>query len=332
MTRTSSDKQSRPIRIRAERLREVLFAEELDSDRVERITSNLMLASKQGDRTGATRLMYLGGVVALAAVTVLIGEGWRSGGPLLGAFGASLVMTALFGVAEVLHRRGWKLPAGLAATVAIGLVPLVVFAFTQALGYKASSGFGEYHNFYAWISSQWTLMEIATIAVTGIALYRFRLPLLLLPAMVCSWFFSMDAASLIFGHDVTNNERLSLYVVVAAAMLGGGFALDHLGHRGHATWLHLGGLLTIGSVACFAGSFTWWALAALGVAGLSVGVVTGRNMYFVFGGIWTFSVASRLAFDTFGGNIAFPLTLLAGGAILVAAGMKLARRSNHSVG
>ncbi len=329
---TPSVQRGKPLRISAEDIRKVLIAEELDSVQVERIANDLVVASRHGDRAGGTRLMYLGGVVALAAVTVLVGEGWRSGGPLFGAFGACILMTALFGVAEMLHRRGWKLPAGLAATVAIGLVPLVVFAFTQALGYKSSSGFAEYHDFYPWISSQWTLMEIATIVVTGIALFRFRLPLLLLPAMVCSWFFSMDAASLLFGPDVTNNERLSLFVVVAAAMLGGGFALDHLGHRGHATWLHLGGLLTIGSVACLIGSFTWWALAALGVAGLSVGVVTGRNTYFVFGGIWTFSVASRLAFDTFGGNIAFPLTLLAGGAILVAAGMKLARRSNRPVG
>ena len=325
----SSAVQGKPLRIRAERVREVLIAEDLDAEQIERIADNLMLASKQGDHAGATRLMYLGGVVALVAVSVLVGEGWRSGGPLFGAFGASIVMTALFGIAEVLHRRGWRVPAGLAATVGIGLVPLVVFAFTQALGHKSSSGFAEYHDFYPWISSQWTWMEIATIAVTGIALYRFRLPLLLLPAMVCSWYFSMDAASLIFGKDVTNNERLSLFVVVAIAMLGGGFALDHRGHRGHATWLHLGGLLTIGSVACFSGSFTWWALAALGLAGLSVGVVTGRNLYFVFGGTWTFSVASRLAFDTFGGNIAFPLTLLAGGAILVAAGMNLVRRSNR---
>ena len=310
----------------------MLGAEELNAEQVERISDSLIAASNHGDRTGGTRLMYLGGVIALTAVSVLVGEGWRSGGPLLGAFGASIVMIALFGVAELLHRREWKVPAGLAATVAIGLVPLVVFAFTQALGHKSRTGFGEYHDFYPWISSQWTLMEIATIAITGIALYRFRLPLLLLPAMVCSWFLSMDAASLIFGGDVTNNERLSLFVVVAVAMLGGGFALDHRGHRGHATWLHLGGLLTIGSVACLAGSFTWWALAALGLAGLSVGVATGRNMYFVFGGIWAYSVASRLAFDTFGGNIAFPLTLLAGGAISVAAGMKLARRSNRPMG
>lgn len=100
-------------------------------------------------------------------------------------------------------------------------------------------------------------MEIATIVVTGIALFRFRLPLLLVPAMVCSWFFSMDAASLIFGHDVTNNERLSLFVVVAAAMLGGGFALDHLGHRGPP--------LGFISVACTPlGAWRVWSVHTLG--------------------------------------------------------------------
>jgi hypothetical protein len=77
----------------------------------------------------------------------------------------------------------------------------------------------------------------------------------------------LDGRSVIFGQDVTNNERLLLFVVVPVAMLGGGLALDHRGHHGHATWLHLGGLLTIGSVACFAATFTWWRPPCLGWPG-----------------------------------------------------------------
>jgi hypothetical protein len=274
----------------------------------------------------ANKLMYLGGSIALAAVSVLLGKGWHDYGPTVGAFGVLLLATALFLGAHVLLRRGWRIPAGLAATVGVALVPLIVFATGQVLNKPVNAPFGEYEDFYTWISSQWVWMEFATIGATLLALRWFRLPILMLPATVCSWFFAMDGAGFIFGADATENERLSVFAVVGSVMLAVGFALDHRRHRHHATWMHLGGLITIGGVSCFTGEAVWWVLAAIGVVALIVGVLTQRTIYFVFGGLWSFSVASHLAYNTFGGEVTFPLFLLAVGGGLVAWGMRISKK------
>jgi hypothetical protein len=280
----------------------------------------------------ANKLMYLGGSIALAAVSVLLGKGWHDYGPTVGAAGALLLASGLFLGAHVLLRRGWRIPAGLAATVGVALVPLIVFAVGQVLGKPIDTPFSEYDDFYSWISSQWVWMEFATIGATLAALRWFRLPILLLPATVCSWFFAMDGAGFIFGPDATANERLVLFGVVGAAMLTLGFVLDHLRHRHHATWMHLGGLITIGGVSCFIGDARWWVLAGIGIAALAVGVVTQRTVYFVFGGLWSLTVGTHLAYDTFGGEIVFPLALLVIGGGLVAWGMRISKNRSNARG
>jgi hypothetical protein len=274
----------------------------------------------------ANKLMYLGGCIALAAVSVLLGKGWHDYGPTVGAFGAIFLAGGLFLGAHLLLRRGWRIPAGLAATVGVALVPLIVFAIGQVLGKPIDRPFNEYDDFYAWISSQWVWMEFATIGATLLALRWFRLPILMLPATVCSWFFAMDGAGFIFGPDATENQWLVMFGFVGSAMLTVGFLLDHLRHRHHATWMHLGGLLTVGGVACFTGDALWWVLAGFGFAGLVVGVLTQRTIYFVFGGLWSFSVGSHLAYDTFGGEVVFPLFLLLVGGGLVAWGMRISQK------
>jgi hypothetical protein len=274
----------------------------------------------------ANKVMYLGGSIALAAVSVLLGKGWHDYGPTVGAVGAILLTSCLFLGAHQLLRRGWRIPAGLAATVGVALVPLIVFAIGQVLDKPVDVPFGEYEDFYSWISSQWVWMEFATIAATLLVLRWFRLPILMLPATVCSWFFAMDGANLIFGANATENERLSVFAVVGSVMLAFAFALDHCRHRHHATWMHLGGLVTIGGVSCFTGEAIWWVLAGIGIAALVVGVLTQRTIYFVFGGLWTFSVGAHLAYDTFGGDVVFPLFLLVFGGGLVAWGMRISKK------
>ncbi len=276
----------------------------------------------------ANKLMYLGGGVALAAVSVLLGKGWRDYGPTVGAVGALLLAGSLFLGAHLLLRRGWRIPAGLAATVGVALVPLIVFAVGQVLGKPIDEPFDEYDDFYTWISSQWVWMEFATIGTTLIALRWFRLPILMLPATVCTWFFAMDGAGFIFGPDATENQKLTVFAVVGTAMLTLGFVLDHLRHRNHATWMHLGGLITVGGVASFTGDLIWWVLAGIGIAALAVGVLTQRTIYFVFGGLWSFSVGIHLAYGTFGGEIVFPLVLLVIGGGLVAWGMRISKKGS----
>ena len=56
----------------------------------------------------------MGGVLGLAAVSVLVGEGWRNGGPGVGLAGALLLLVVLLATAHARVGGGWPVPAGLA--------------------------------------------------------------------------------------------------------------------------------------------------------------------------------------------------------------------------
>jgi hypothetical protein len=307
------------IRIGTDDLSRELLALGLDQDSVHLAVQRLSEVPESEPVRSSKRLMYLGGCISLFAVTLGVGEGWRR-------YGAGV---SLFVLASALLKGGWEVPSGLAATVAIGLVPLLVFATTQATSIEATHDFGEYRDFYFWVSSQWAWMEIATLGVTMIAMTRFRLPILVLPAMVCAWFFSMDATGLLFQNPSLNNY-LMMFSVVATAMFGLAFALDYRGHRFHATWLHLGALLTVAGVGCASGDLLWWALGGLAIAGLGVGVLTNRIVYFVFGGLWAYSTGTHLAIETFGGGVAFPVMLLVAGGALVVLAMRWSNRESRN--
>jgi hypothetical protein len=314
------------IRIGTDDLSRELLALGLDQDSVQLAVQRLSEVPESEPVRSSKRLMYLGGCISLFAVTLGVGEGWRRYGAGVGAIAIGVLCISLFVLASALLRRGWEVPSGLAATVAIGLVPLMVFATTQAINIGTQHDFGEYRDFYFWVSSQFAWMEIATLGVTMIAVTRFRLPILVLPAMVCSWFFSMDATGLLFRNPSLNNY-LVMFSAVATVMFGLAFALDHRGHRFHATWLHLGALLTIGGVGCASGDLLWWALGGLAIAGLGLGIVANRSVYFVFGGLWAYSTGTHLAIETFGGGVAFPMMLLVAGGTLVALAMRWSKSS-----
>ena len=107
-------------------------------------------------------LYYLGGLIAIGAMSLFMTLGWeRFGGwglffIALAYAGAGLWLTEFF-----LNRSRLPIPAGITATFVVVLTPLAVYGLQAALGWWAEGRvFREYHTHIDW---RWMFMEFAKI-------------------------------------------------------------------------------------------------------------------------------------------------------------------------
>jgi len=142
-------------------------------------------------------LYYLGGLVAIGAMTLFMNLGWESFGHG-GLLGIALVY-ALAGLCITHWLLGHKLriPAGLTAAFTLALVPLAVYALQGALGLWSDGKDWVYRDYHRWVDPRWLVMELATLAAGVLMLWRWRLPFLVMPIAGTLWYMSMDLARLL---------------------------------------------------------------------------------------------------------------------------------------
>lgn len=143
-------------------------------------------------------LYYLGGLLAISALTIFIGSNWDNmeGVPLLlislFLFTGSLLLT------NIAFHKGQFIPAGIMAAIALINVPLLVYN-VQLLMHLLPQNSSHYKEYHYLVKAAWLPMEFATL-LTGIVLfYRYRLGFILFPISITLWYLSMDLFHILSG-------------------------------------------------------------------------------------------------------------------------------------
>ncbi|QTL03002.1 hypothetical protein J5J86_19885 [Aquabacter sp. L1I39] len=278
-------------------------------------------------------LYYFGGLLAISAMSLFMTLSWD----VLGPWGIT-VLAIIYGLiawagAEMLARRGFAIPAGILAALAVFLVPLATWSAQHALGLwpevdSALSGtrFNQYHK---WIDARWLTLELATLLAGGLALWRLRLPFLVMPVALTLWYMSMDLARWPAGTDPWDLDHARhVSLVFGLAMCGAGGVLDALrsrrGGADFATWLYLFG--AVAAWGAITASDSGSEAARLGYAlfnGVLVlfGAVIGRRVFTILGAMGVALYLGHLSFELFRDSLLFPLALSAIGLAMVGAGL-----------
>ncbi|MEJ7137970.1 DUF2157 domain-containing protein [Amphibiibacter pelophylacis] len=285
------------------------------------------LAAQQGSRATLrlTHVLYhLGGLIAIGAMTLFMTLAWErldgwgiAGLALLLAAGALLL-------AEALRRRDLLLPTGLTAALAVALTPLAVCGVQKALGLWPTEGWPA-----SGFENRWLPMEAATVLTGLLALWRYRLPFLVLPIAIALWALSQDAAPLFLGASSSDlpwglHERVSLALGLALILTAVWVDVRTRRTPDFAFWLHLAGASAfwVGLSLMSTGSD----LARFVYLGLNVVMVLGaalllRRVYAVFGALGITAYLAWLAQIVFANSLLFPLALAAIGLGVMALGI-----------
>ena len=283
-------------------------------------------------------LYYLGGMIAIAAMTLFVTIGFMQFGSGFVAVVSAVYAALAVGLAEYFQKKGMPIPSGICATLAVALVPLFVFTVQDMMGYWPSGTL--YRDYHTWIDWRWLTMESATL-VAGAAMFkRYRYPFLLMPVAFTLWYMSMDCADWLFDWLTSGSEQndwptwsqrqtVKSWVSVAFGllMLLPAFKIDFhrpKSERDYAFWLYLFGVLTFwGGLTSMdsdneLGKFIYF---CINTAMVLAGSIIQRRVFTVFGALGMMFYLGHLAYSVFKDSILFPIALSLIGLAVVMLGV-----------
>ena len=271
-------------------------------------------------------LYYLGGMLAIGAMSLFMTLGWeRFGGWGLFAIAVTYAGAGLWLTEYFLNRRGLPIPAGITAAFVVALTPLAVYGLQIALGWWPEGAF--FRSYHTRIDWRWLFMEFATLASGAIMLWRYRLPFLVMPVAVTLWYISMDLTPFLAGDAgmVWELRKLvSLWFGLLMVLLAFWVDIRTRSAKDYAFWLYLfgatafwGGLSMMNSDSEL-GKFLY---LCINLVMIMVGAVLSRRVFAVFGGLGAAGYLGHLAYDVFEDSVLFPFALTAIGLGVIYAGI-----------
>jgi len=210
------------------------------------------------------------------------------------------------------------------------MVPLAVYGAQHLLGFWADGpGTSTYREYHTRIDWRWLVMEFATLAAAAVALWRYRLPFLVMPVAVTLWYMSMDLVPFLFGGDAQDffsEKGRTVSMTFGALMVALAFVVDLRSDRSkdYAFWLYLFGVLTFwGGLSLMRSDSELGKLIYCGVnlAMIAAGAALSRRVFAVFGALGVAGYLGHLSHTIFRDSMLFPVALTAIGLAVIAAGV-----------
>lgn len=277
-------------------------------------------------------LYYLGGLVAMGALSLFVTLAWEpwAGMPMLVVAGAYAVM----GV-ELTHwflKRGLAIPAGLTVTFAVSTVPLAVYSLQHMLGFW--EGEATLQNFHVYIDWRWIFMELATLAAAALALWRYRMPFTVFVVGLIFWYLSMDLVPLLFNAEDPDwqlREKVTLCMGILTLFLAFWVDVRSGREKDYAFWLYLFGVAMFWGGLSLQDSnseFNKFVYLLINLAMLAVGAVLMRRVFAVFAAFGIMGYLGHLAM-LFRFGLLFPVLLAAIGLGIIFLGVKWQRNERR---
>ena len=259
-------------------------------------------------------LYYLGGLIAIGAMSLFMTLGWeRFGGWGLFFLAIAYAVAGLWLTEFFLNSSRLPIPAGITATFVVVLTPLAVYGLQAVLGWWAEGlVYRDYHTHIDW---RWILMELATLATGALMLWRYRLPFLMMPVAVTLWYMSMDLTPFLFGDADSMWELrklVSLWFGLLIVLLALWVDVRTRREKDFAFWLYLFGVMAFwGGMSLMRSDSELSKIVYLciNLAMILVGATLSRRVFAVFGALGAAGYLGHLAYDVFKDSMMFPFVL-----------------------
>lgn len=294
-----------------------------------------------GPRFGFVNVLYyFGGMVAIGAMSLFMTLGFQA----MGVKGLLLIGLAYaFGalkVADHFKAKGLAVPAGLLATLAVVLVPLILWCLQSLAGAwpeGRSRNFSDYHHLIDW---RWIMLELGTLAAAAVLLWRYKLPFMVMPVAVTLWYMSMDVANGLMqvdGWDYKFMRDVSLVFGLATCAMAmwvdvrTRISKDLEWRQDFAFWLYIFGSIMFWCALSMRDSNSEWGkflYAALNLLLVLLGAAIGRRVFTVFGALGVAGYLGYLSHRVFQDSLLFPFALTLLGLGVVWLGVKWQRNED----
>jgi len=270
-------------------------------------------------------LYYLGGCIAIGAMTIFMNLGWETfGGMGLSAIAFAYAIVSLI-LAEYFQKKSLTIPVGIMAALTVSMVPLFVYGIQTILGYFETGT--NYRAFHGLVDARWVIIELSTVIAGLLVLLRYRIGFILMPICVALFYLSMDLTPFLFTPDQsTMSSYPSVAVWFGLCMLVVALVTDlyDRSSKDFAFWLYLFGVFTLWlGISVQESHLLFTKLLYLGFNLLLIGIGTClmRKVFLVFGGLGVLIVLGDLSSTIFKDSIGFPFSLTVLGLLTIGIGI-----------
>jgi hypothetical protein len=261
-------------------------------------------------------LYYFGGMIAIGAMTLFMTLGWEQ----FGGWGIFYISLAYAGVGLwltefFLYRKQLAIPAGIMAAFTVALAPLAIYGLQVALGLWDDGRF--YRDYHVYIDWRWIIMELISLVVGAIVLWRYKLPFSVMPIAVTLWYMSMDLSPMIYGAGSTWDHAEAVSMWFGFAMTVFAFYVDFRSshqQKDYSFWLYLFGVMAFwgGMSSMHSDSeLNKFIYFCINIAMILIGAIISRRVFVVFGGFGVAAYFWHLSYDLFKDSMLFPIVLTA---------------------
>lgn len=297
----------------------------ISSQQAERLYEYLRAQSRDVPKFTFTHVLYyLGGLIAIGAMTLFMNLGWESFGGA-GILSISALYAAIgLKITNIFSAKNLVIPAGICATFVVCLTPLAIYGLQQWLGiWPDDSVYKDYHRYVKW---HWLYMELGTLAVGTIVAWRYKFPFLIMPIAVTLWYMTMDITAMISGGDITWELRKLVSLYTGLLMIALAFWVDIRSYRkaDYAFWIYIFGVIAFwgGLSSQHSDSeLSKFMYFCINLLMIGVGVLLVRRVFVIFGALGSCGYLGYLAFDVFQDSWLFPIALTVIGLGIVCLGV-----------
>ena len=309
------------MKISPDLLAKAFKANIITEEQAESLLTFLKDQTEQGPSFNTTNVLYyLGGLIAIGAMTLFMNLGWETFGGW-GIFVISLIYAALgLTLSSLFKRKNYAIPAGICATFVVALTPLAIYGLQRGMGWWPDDAvYRDYHYYMQW---HWIFMELGTLVIGLILAWIYRYPFMIMPIAVTLWYMSMDLAAMIALGDVSFalRSKVSLYFGLATLTLAFWIDLRSRHSGDYAFWLYLFGVLTFwgGLTSQYSDSnLAQFIYLCINLLLIGIGLILVRKVFVIFGGLGVAGYLGHLAQEIFKNSVLFPIALTIIGLLII---------------
>ncbi len=269
-------------------------------------------------------LYYLGGLIAIGAMSLFMNLGWE----MYGGWGIFVLSLSygLLGIAlsHLFANKGFPIPAGICATFVIALTPLAIYGLQKGMGWwPDDSVYHEYHTYIKW---HWIFMEFGTLIVGVIMAWIYRYPFMIMPIAVTLWYLSMDLTAMLGGgwYNYELGAMVSMYFGIITVLIAFWVDVRSSNSADYVFWLYIFGVMAFwgGLSAQHSDSeLSKFIYLCINLVLIFIGVILSRKVFVLFGALGTCCYLGHLAFDVFEFSYLFSVILTAIGFAIIYLGI-----------
>lgn len=313
------------MKISRKNLDEAIEEKIISSEQAEKLIAFLKNHPSTGPSFDFTHVLYyLGGLIAIGAMTLFMTLGWESFGGV-GILTISLIYAGIgLKLTQIFARKGCPIPAGICATFVVALSPMAIYGLQQALGiWPDDTAYRDYHRHIKW---HWLYMELGTLAVGTIIAWKYKYPFLVMPIAVTLWYITMDITAIISDGDFDWELRKLVSMYSGLLVIGLAFWVDVRSRKNadYAFWIYIFGVIAFWgglSMQHSDSELSKFIYFSINLLMIGVGVLLVRRVFVVFGALGSCGYLGHLASNVFKDSWLFPISLTAIGLIVIYLGI-----------